>query len=221
MRQWLLTHGTQHQFTAPYTSAQNGRVERLHHTLMGKVCAMCSACSVLPNRWDEFVLTACYLSNRTPVVSQSGHTPFECWYSHKPDLSHLCEICCRAFVLIQNRHNPKIYDWSVECVLIGYSLDSKAYRCYHRETHKVFVSYHISFIESHHASALPLHPGVVLPNPTTPSVPSPTPPSQRATVENAPEEPDPPPLPRRSARVPVPTEWIHASKDLPYTTTTQ
>ncbi|KAG2738664.1 hypothetical protein P692DRAFT_20676121, partial [Suillus brevipes Sb2] len=86
-------------------------------------------------------------------------------------------------------------------------------------THKVFVSYHVSFIESHHASALPLHPGVVLPNPAIPSVP--TPPSQRATVEDAPEEPDPLPLPRRSARVPIPSERIRASKDLPYTTTTQ
>jgi hypothetical protein len=30
MCEWLLTRGTQHQFTAPYTSAQNSRVERLH-----------------------------------------------------------------------------------------------------------------------------------------------------------------------------------------------
>lgn len=30
MHEWLPTHGTLHQFTVPYTSAQNGRVKRLH-----------------------------------------------------------------------------------------------------------------------------------------------------------------------------------------------
>lgn len=88
---------------------------------------MRSACNVPLNHWDEFMVTACYLSNRTPVVSQSGHTPFKRWYDRKPDLSHLREIGCCVFVLIQNHHNPKIYNRSVECVLIGYSLDSKAY----------------------------------------------------------------------------------------------
>jgi hypothetical protein len=40
MWEWLLSCGTQHQFTAPYTSAQNGHVEHLHCTLMGKAHAM-------------------------------------------------------------------------------------------------------------------------------------------------------------------------------------
>jgi hypothetical protein len=80
MHEWLLMCGTQHQFMAPYTSAQNGRVKCLHHTLMGHTCAMQSACKIPPNSWDEFVLTTCYLSNRTPITSQSGHTPFEQWY---------------------------------------------------------------------------------------------------------------------------------------------
>ncbi|KAG2060017.1 hypothetical protein BDR06DRAFT_866277, partial [Suillus hirtellus] len=72
-------------------------------TLMGRACTMRSNCNVPPNRlWDEFVLTACYLSNHTPIVSQSSHTPFEHWFEHKPDLSHLREIGCHVFVLIQN-----------------------------------------------------------------------------------------------------------------------
>ncbi|KAG2057666.1 hypothetical protein BDR06DRAFT_861572, partial [Suillus hirtellus] len=36
MREWLLSCGSQHQFTAPHTLAQNGHVKLLHHTLMGK-----------------------------------------------------------------------------------------------------------------------------------------------------------------------------------------
>lgn len=233
MREWLLSRGTLHQFTVPYTSAQNGRVERLHRTLMGKARAMRSACGVPVNRWDEFVLTACYLSNRTPVSSQAGHTPYERWHGTKPDLSHLREIGCRAFVLIQNHHNPKVYDRSVECVLIGYSLDSKAYHCYHRASHKVFVSYHVSFIESHTSTNAPLRPDITIDN-ASPQASSPAP-SQRATVTEVPDEDDPPPiplpvpppgeppvpLPRRSARTPVPSERRCATEGIPYVNATQ
>ena len=234
MREWLLSRGTQHQFTAPYTSAQNGRVERLHRTLMGKARAMRIASGVPVHRWDEFVLTACYLSNRTPVSSQAGHTPYERWFDQKPDLTHLREIGCRAFVLIQNRHNPKVYDRSIECVLIGYSLNSKAYRCYHRESRKVFVSYHVSFIESHNSADTPLHPGVTIENASVPPIVS-----HRASVADAPDEEDLPPaappippsapvpvapataLPRRSSRTPVPSERRCAAEGIPYTNAAQ
>ncbi|KAG2058409.1 hypothetical protein BDR06DRAFT_853895, partial [Suillus hirtellus] len=70
--------------------------------LMGCTHAMQSQCKVPPNRWDEFILIACYLSNHTPIVSQLGHTPFKQWFQQKPDLSHLCEISCHVFMLIQN-----------------------------------------------------------------------------------------------------------------------
>jgi hypothetical protein len=125
MRDWLLSCGTQHQFTTPHMSAQNGHVEHLHHTLMGKAHVMRTACNMPINHWDEFVLIACYLSNKTPVTSQDSHTPFEHWTDQKPDLSHLCKIGCHMFILIQNQHNPKVYSCSIKCVLIGYSLDSK------------------------------------------------------------------------------------------------
>ena len=36
MAAWLMSQGTEQQFGAAYTSAHIGRVERMHHTLMGK-----------------------------------------------------------------------------------------------------------------------------------------------------------------------------------------
>jgi len=222
MHEWLLSRGTQHQFTAPYTSAQNGRVERLHRTLMGKARAMRSACNAPVNRWDEFVLTACYLTNRTPVASQAGHTPYERWFGHKPNLSHLREIGCRAFVLIQSQHNPKVYNRSLECVLIGYSPDSKAYRCYHRASHKVIVSYHVSFIESHDAHETPFWPGVTLNDtnhPESTSISASIPPLDPV---NPPVSPPVEPLTtRRSSRVPVPSEKRCAMEGKTYVTAAQ
>jgi hypothetical protein len=64
-------------------------------------------------------------------------------------------------VLIQNKHNPKIFGRSIECILIGYSTDSKAYICYDKLSRRVLTSYHVKFIESHQTVPKPLHPGKI------------------------------------------------------------
>lgn len=135
------------------------------------------------NRWDEFVVTACYLRNRVPTKALDKMTPFEAFYGKKPDVSHLREIGSKAFVLILNKHNPKVYARSEECVLIGYGKDSKTYCVYHRPTHRVLESYHIVFVESRDAREKAFRPGVItssdeeeviaLPGPTLKAIPPP------------------------------------------------
>jgi hypothetical protein len=149
VKAWLESRGTQLRFTAPYTSAHNGRVERMHQTLMGKARTMRLYADLPANLWDELYLTASHLHAKTPTRSLKEVTPFEMWHGRKPNYSYMREIGCKAFVLIQNRHNPKIYECSIECVLIGYDTNSKSYRCYHRPTKRVISSYHVRFLESH------------------------------------------------------------------------
>jgi len=89
MKTWCESHGTEHQFTAPYVSMQNRKCEQLHLTLMNKAWSMSIACCAPPSFWDEFVSTAAYLSTLTPSSSINNHTPYELWFGHKPNLSHL------------------------------------------------------------------------------------------------------------------------------------
>ena len=132
MKHWLESRGMQQHFTAPYTLAHNGHVERMHRTLLGKARTMRLYADLPPNLWDELYLTSSHLHTKTPTRSLQDLTPFEKWHKRKPDYSYMREIGCKAFVLIQNRHNPKIFKRSIECVLIGYDTNSKTYRCYHR-----------------------------------------------------------------------------------------
>ena len=37
-------------------------------------------------------------------------------------------------MLILNRHNLKVYECSIECILIGFNANSKVYKCYDRVT---------------------------------------------------------------------------------------
>ena len=133
--------------TAPYTSAENSISECSHCTIMSHARTICLDAKLPPNLWAEYAQTAYYLKNRTPTRALDEKTPHELWTGQKPDLTHLRELGCRAFVLIQNRHNPKIYERSVECVLAGYSPNSKAYRCYNQVTGNIVISQNVKFIE--------------------------------------------------------------------------
>ena len=146
MTRWCAERGITHQFTAPHTSAQNGRVKRLHRTLMNKARAMHLACSAPLQLWDEFSLTASNLSTLTASKAANGRTPYELWFGSRPSIAHLREIGSRAFVFI-NTANPKIAARSVECILIGYASNSKAYHCWHRESGRIVDSYHVTFVE--------------------------------------------------------------------------
>ena len=155
---WLRSRGVQQEFTAPYTSAHIGRVERLHRTLMGKARAMRTYSKLPPFLWEDLYLTSTHLHVRT-LARSATTTPFEEWYSRKPDYSYIREIGCNAYVLIQNRHNPKIYERSAKCTLVGYDMNSKAYLCWNRDDQKMYKSYHVQFIESHETTpTVPISP---------------------------------------------------------------
>ena len=157
IQQWCQLKGILHLFTAPYTSAHNGRAERLHRTLMDKARAMRSQCNAPVNMWNEFAATAAYLTNLTRTSANKDKTPYELWYGHEPSLDHIHEIGCRAFALIPT-HNPKINFRSSPCTLIGYAPQTKAFRLWDHSTDRIFNSFHVSFIESFELPSNPISP---------------------------------------------------------------
>ena len=161
MREWTSMHGIEHVMTAPYTSAQNGRAECLHRTLLGRVRAMRLSCNAPTYLWDEFCATAAYLTNLTTSSTLQGRTPYEVWTGRVPSLSHLREIGCRAFALIQT-HNPKIYQRSRPCILIGYAPHAKAYRLWDVTSGAVFNSFHVTFLEHLDRQPFDLLPGMTI-----------------------------------------------------------
>jgi hypothetical protein len=149
VKEWLESRGTLQQFTAPYSSAHIGQVEHPHRTLVGKAWTICIYSGLPPQFWDEFYLTASHLHGKTTSLELKGSTPWHLWYNHVPDLSYLPEPGCWAFILILNRNNQKIYEHSIECILLGCNTNSKTYRCYDPKTKQIYSSYHVSFLESY------------------------------------------------------------------------
>lgn len=156
---------------------------------MNKARSMRLACSATLQMWDEFVLTASFLSNLTITKSLNNKTPHELWFGAKPGLSRLREIGCKAYALITN-NNPEIAARSIECVLVGSTPNSKAYRCWYREGARIFDSYHVTFIERRNLMPQSSTPSETLspfnpmngPSPSSPiNITDPTPPPAPST----------------------------------------
>jgi hypothetical protein len=118
---------------------------------MEKTCSMRSYAKLPPSLWEDLYLTANHLHVRT-LIKHASKTPFELWHGRRPDYSYMREIGCSAYVLILNKHNPKIYECSIKCILVSYEMQSKSYLCWNRDDQKMYKSYHVKFIESHDLS---------------------------------------------------------------------
>src|SRR5882724_12240021 len=108
--------------------------------------------------------TATYLKDCTLTHTLKDKTPYEVYYGQKPDLSHLRKLECKAFILIQYGDHPKIYSRSVKCMLVGYSPNSKAFRCWNKQTRCITVSGNIYLIELKDTRPHTLYPEYILPD---------------------------------------------------------
>jgi hypothetical protein len=64
-------------------------------------------------------------------------------------VSFLQEIGCKAFVLVQNIYNPKVFSRSHEGVFVGYDTTSKAYRVWCPSMRKIIILRNVRFVKSH------------------------------------------------------------------------
>jgi hypothetical protein len=119
--------GITRHFSAPYTTQQNGVVERRNQTVVAMARALLKQRRMPVEFCGEVVVTAVYLQNRLPTKGLAGRTPYEAWHGRKLAVNHLRVFGCRAFVK-QLGHVDKLVDRSCTGVFIGYAEGAKAYR---------------------------------------------------------------------------------------------
>lgn len=144
---YLRKAGIQHQNTCPDTPEQNGVAEKMNRTLVEKARCLLFDMGLNVKFWAEAVCTAAYLVNRSPHRGWIDKTPLEIWSGKKPNLSHLRIFGCTVMMHITKRKRTKFDPKSTKCIMIGYALNSKAYRVYDPETNKVFTSRDVVFME--------------------------------------------------------------------------
>ncbi|GJX31726.1 putative ribonuclease H-like domain-containing protein [Tanacetum coccineum] len=97
--------------------------------------------------WAEAVNTACYTFNRVRVTKPQNKTPYELLFGHKPILSYIRPFGCHVTILNTLSPLGKFDEKSDEGFLVGYSVNSKAFRVYNLVTKRVEVNLHVNFLE--------------------------------------------------------------------------
>ncbi|GKB44867.1 putative ribonuclease H-like domain-containing protein, partial [Tanacetum coccineum] len=140
--------GIRRDYSNARTPQQNGVAERKNRTLIEAARTML-ADSFLPNTfWAEAVSTACYVLNRVLVTKPQNKTPYELVTGKIPIISYIRPFGCHVTILDTIDHLGKFEEKSDEGFLVGYSLQSKAFRVYNLETKRVEENLHITFLEN-------------------------------------------------------------------------
>ncbi|GKD13389.1 putative ribonuclease H-like domain-containing protein [Tanacetum coccineum] len=140
--------GIKRKYSVARTSQQNRVAKRKNRTLIEAARTML-ADSLLPTVfWVEAVNTACYVLNRVLVTKPYNKTPYELIIGRAPSISFMRPFGCPVTIL--NILNPlgKFNGKAEEGFLVGYSVNSKAFRVFHSETRKVEKNLHVNFLKN-------------------------------------------------------------------------
>ncbi|GJR01190.1 putative ribonuclease H-like domain-containing protein [Tanacetum coccineum] len=140
--------GIKREYNNARTPQQNRVAGRKNRTLI-EVARTMLADLFLPNIfWAEAVSTACYVLNRVLVTKLQNKTPYELITGKIPIISYIRPFWCHVTILNTIDHLGKFEEKSDEGFLVGYSLNSKAFRVYNLETKSVEENLHINLLEN-------------------------------------------------------------------------
>ncbi|GJR46388.1 putative ribonuclease H-like domain-containing protein [Tanacetum coccineum] len=148
MNQLCGIKGIKREFSNAKTPQQNGVAERNNRTLIEAARTML-ADSLLPIPfWAEAVNTACYVQNRVLVTKPHNKTPYELLIGRTPIISFMRPFGCPVTILNTLDHLGKFDGKADEGFLVGYSINSKAFRVFNSRTRKVEENLHVNFLEN-------------------------------------------------------------------------
>lgn len=143
----LKENGIQRRLTVPYTPQQNGLAERKNRTLIETARSLMLQSGVPSKFWAEAINTANYIRNRCISKSLNGTSPYKIWTGRVPNVRYFQIFGTKAFILNKEQNKDKFSSRSKECMFIGYSEESKAYRLWDGNEKKVLVSRDVVFTE--------------------------------------------------------------------------
>ena len=136
------------EFTAPYSSHQNGVAERHHRTIFEKVRAVLYDAGMEEQFWGEAVNYVVYTRDRIPSrTSGKKTTPHEAWYGVKPSIEHLRPFGCICWAYNHEAYEKKLTHRGIKCRLLGYGARNQ-YRLWNVEKKQVHTSAYVIFDET-------------------------------------------------------------------------
>jgi transposase InsO family protein len=146
--QYCAERGVEHHLTAPYSSQQNGVVERRNQTMVAMARYLLKTKALLGYFWGEAIATTVHILNRSPTWAVFRKMPYEAWHGVPRVVHYMWTIGYIAHVKVTRPGLKKLDDRSRWTVFVSYEVSSKAYRCYDPAAQCVIVSRDVMFDEA-------------------------------------------------------------------------
>jgi hypothetical protein len=98
--------------------------------------------------WSEAVNTACHAINRLYLHRLLKKTSYELLTGNKPNVSYFRVFGSKCYILVKKGRHSKFAPKVVEGFLLGYDLNTKAYRVFNKSSRLVEVSSDVVFDET-------------------------------------------------------------------------
>nr|GFB99148.1 retrovirus-related Pol polyprotein from transposon TNT 1-94 [Tanacetum cinerariifolium] len=144
---YFVTEGIQHQTSLARTPEQNGVVERRNRTLVEAARTMLSATKVPLFFWAEAIATVCFTQNRSLVIPRHEKTPYHIINDRKPSVKFFHIFGSVCYIVRDGKNLEKMKEKGDECIFVGYSTQSRAYRVFNKRTRVIMESIHVNFDE--------------------------------------------------------------------------
>nr|GFC67576.1 retrovirus-related Pol polyprotein from transposon TNT 1-94 [Tanacetum cinerariifolium] len=144
---YFAAEGIQHQISIARTPEQNGVVERRNRTLVEAARTMLSAAKVPLFFWAEAIATACFTQNHSLVIPRHEKTPYHIINDRKPLVKFFYIFGFVCYIVRDGENLDKMKEKGDECIFVGYSNQSRAYRVFNKRTRVIMESIHVNFDE--------------------------------------------------------------------------
>nr|GFB87358.1 retrovirus-related Pol polyprotein from transposon TNT 1-94 [Tanacetum cinerariifolium] len=144
---YFAAEGIQHQTSVARTPEQNGVVERRNRTLVEAARTMLSTANVPLFFWAEAIATACFTQNHFLVIPRHEKTPYHIINDWKPSVKFFHIFGSVCYIVRDGENRDKMKEKGDECIFVGYSNQSRAYRVFNKRTRVIMESIHVNFDE--------------------------------------------------------------------------
>jgi len=141
-------HGIKRELSVARTPKQNGVVEIRNRTVQEMARTMLLAADLQAEFWREAAGTTIYTLNRAQLRPNNDKTPYELWEGRPALVNYFRIFGSKCFMKINDDSPGKFNSRVDEGIFLGYSIRSKAYKCYNNRLRKVVESFDVKIDES-------------------------------------------------------------------------
>nr|GFA98755.1 retrovirus-related Pol polyprotein from transposon TNT 1-94 [Tanacetum cinerariifolium] len=97
--------------------------------------------------WAKAIATACFTQNRSLVIPLHEKTPYHIINDQKPSVKFFHIFGSVCYIVRDGENLDKMKEKGNECISVGYSTQSRAYRVFNKRTRVIMESIHVNFDE--------------------------------------------------------------------------